>query len=371
VDDAAELPKGLGGTSLTLLARGLLQRGYELTVVSLDHAVTDEVVLTGPQLRLSIGPFRRRHRARDGYRVERRYLEGALRRERPDLIHAHWTYEYALAALRSGFPTVITVRDWAPAILRLIPDPYRAARLVMNTRVLAAARHLTAISPYIAERLRRWGRPPLALVPNGVEDEAFLGTERARRSDDPVLIAVNDGFTSRKNVGTLLQAHRLVRMRRPGCRLVLIGTDHEQGGRAHRWAQERGLADSVEFRGPVPYLEVRRALREADVFVHPSREESFGMVVLEAMAQRLPAVGGLRSGAVPWVLDGGRAGELTDIEDPRAIADTVERLLGDDEHWASVGKAGYEHAWEHFRMTRIVQDYLDVYERVRPGISAR
>jgi L-malate glycosyltransferase len=368
--DEADAPTGLGGTPVTLLARGLLRRGYALTIISLDLAVTDEVILSGPRLRVCIGHFRARHRGRDGYRHERRYLTGALRRERPSLVHAHWTYEYALAALSSGAPTLVTMHDWAPTILRIMPDPYRAVRLVMNARALAAAKHLTAVSPYLAQRVRRWRRPLLGVVPNGVEDEAFLTAERVQRADDPVLVAVNDGFTARKNVGTLLKGHRLLRTSYPAARLLLVGTDYEQGGLADRWARQQRLSEGVEFHGPVPYLRVRQLLREADVFVHPSIEESFGLVLLEAMAQRLPVVAGARSGAVPWVLANGRAGQLTDITQPAQIASAVRGLVEDGGRYQAVARAGYEHAWKHFRMDRVVDGYLEVYERVRPGIVA-
>jgi glycosyltransferase involved in cell wall biosynthesis len=362
-----QLPKGLGATPVTLLARELLRRGHELVIATLDLAVQREVVLEGPQLRICLQPFRDRHRGRDAYRVERRHLEATLRRERPDLVHAHWNYEYALAALRSGLPTLVTVHDWAPTILRWLPDPYRAARLTMFVRSLAAARHLTTVSPYLAARIRRWRRAPVPVVPNALEDEAFDDSPRTLRPDGQVLLAINDGFSPWKNVTRLLEAYRLLRGQAPASRLVLVGADHEAGGVAERWAAPRGLTAGVEFRGQVPYPEVRRLLARADVLVHPSLEESFGMVLLEAMAQGLPVVAGRRSGAVPWVLGQGRAGVLTDVTSPQAIAAAVAGLLSDGRRWASCSRAAHEHAWERFRIGRVVDDYLQVYARVRPA----
>lgn len=357
-------PHRQGGTAVTLLARELLRRGCEIVVASLDPGVARAVVLSGPRLTVHVLPLRARHRARDAYREERRDLEGVLRRTAPDLVHAHWSYEYALAALASRLPTLVTVHDWAPTILRMMPDPYRAVRLGMNVRALAGARYLTAPSPYLAGRLRRWRRPVTGVVPHGLEDGDFDGTERRANRRGAVLVAVNDGFTPWKNVPALLRAFALVRGEDRAVRLVLVGQDHEPGGPAHRWARDRGMDEGVEFLGPLPHGEVLSRLRATDVLVHPSREESFGLVVLEALAQGLPVVAGAASGAVPWLLDGGRAGELTDVNSPRSLAGAIEGLLADPARAAEVGRAGYERAWGNFRIAQVADRYLDVYDQV-------
>ena len=357
--DPATLPRGLGATPVTLLARGLLRRGHELVIATLEH-IDHELVLEGPQLRLCLAPHRDRHYGRDGQRAERRALEATMRREAPDLVHAHWTYEYALAALRSGLPTLVTVHDWAPTILRMLPDPYRAVRLGMAVSTLARARHLTTVSPHIAGHLRRVGRRP-AVVPNGLEDAAFDGAPRKLAADAPLLLSINDGFRPWKNMQTLLRAYHQVRGALPGARLVLVGQDHEAGGLAQQWADAAGLSEGVEFVGPVPYPRVRELLAGADLLVHPSLEESFGMVVLEAMAQGLPVVGGASSGAVPWVTGYGRGGLLVDVRDPAAIAGAVLGLVDDAEHWTALSRGAHEHAWEQFRMERVVDGYLAAY----------
>jgi L-malate glycosyltransferase len=361
---AGDLPPGLGQTPVTMLARGLLRRGVSLTIATLDLTVDREVVLEGPALRLCVQPFRDRHRGRDAYRVERRLLVETLRREAPDLVHAHWSYEYALAGLRSGAPTLVTVHDWAPTILRWMPDPYRAVRLGMYVAATARARYFTAVSPYMAAKVRRWRRVGVQVVPNALEDGAFDDRDRELQRDAPVLVAINDGFVPWKNVGRLLQAYRLARATRPGARLVLVGNGYGPDGDAEQWAAARGLTSGVEFRGPVPYEQIRELLAGADLLVHPSLEESFGMVLLEAMAQRVPVIGGARSGAVPWVLDHGGAGVLTDITSPSAIAAAITGLLDDPARWSALSRAGYDRAWNEFRLDRVVDGYLRAYDRV-------
>jgi glycosyltransferase involved in cell wall biosynthesis len=111
--------------------------------------------------------------------------------------------------------------------------------------------------------------------------------------------------------------------------------------------------------------------------VAPTLEESFGMTVLEAMARSVPVVGGHSSGAVPWLLDFGRAGELTDVRRPERIADTVVTLAGNPRHRQRLGPAGLERA-RSFGWPSLVPCYEEQYQRVLhdrhvrvPGPSVR
>lgn len=374
LDHRGRVPPGLGSTSLTRLVCGLLDRGVRLSVVTCAPSVptvAEEVVAEGPGLRLRVGPFRPAGRARDGFRVERAYVREALRDEAPDLVHAHWTYEYALGALAWDAGALVTFRDWAPTVLRYHPHPYRVVRLAMQVRVLQRARAAVAISPYLARRVRRWFRGPVTVIPNGLEEAAFDPAPRALHDrQEPRLIAVNSGFGARKNVGSLLRAFALVRTRRPRCRLALVGDGYGPAGPAQAWARRRGLTAGVEFHGRVPPGEVRELMRAADVLVHPSREETFGNVLLEAMAQGLPVIGGRRSGAVPWVLGGGSAGLLTDVTHPPTLAAAALGLLADPDGWSRLSRAGYRRAWERFRLSRVVDGHLDLYARLASGEAA-
>lgn len=367
--ESGNLPIGLAaGTPVTLLALELLRRGHEVVVATLSPDVSHGLRFKGEGLTVRVGHYRPRHRARDLFRVERDHITEALRREAPDIVHAHWTYEYALGALASGAPTLVTIRDWAPTILRLSPDPYRLVRLLMHTAAVVRSRHLTVTSPYMHDLVRRWKRVDVPIIPNAVDDGAFRPRTRPLDSS-PHLIAVNNGFFGRKNLPVLLEAFALVRKRVPACRLTLVGATQQPDGEAHRWARMRGLDQHVDFYGSVPYARLPDLMRRADVFVHPSLEESFGMVLVEAMSQGLPVVGGRDSGAVPWVLNNGQAGNLTDVRSPRAVSDAILEMVSDEARWRYYSMRGYAHASEHFRLSRVVDAYVKEYSRVLTDVG--
>ncbi len=358
------------GTPVWQLVSDLTGRGEHIAVVTLDQATSTLVTLRGELLDVACGPYRAHHRMRDLMRAERHAVRDGLLCMRPDLVHAHWCYEYALGALATGLPTLVSVRDWAPTVVRHMvarARPYWTGRAVMFFMTLARARYLTVNSPYLANNVRRFSRAAIEIIPNGLPDAGFARRQPKRSAADdrpPVIVSVNNGFGPLKNVKRLLEAFRELRQRGLDCRLDLVGDDYGPGGTCEMWARQRRLAAGVMFMGRLPRERVFEMMAHATVLAHPSREESFGMTLIEAMSQRLAIVGGQRSGAVPWVLGGGKAGLLVDIEDPRALSEAIEAVVTQPPLRERLATDGYTHAWQNFRQSRVTDLYQAVYGRL-------
>ncbi len=363
-----DLPPGRGGTPVTQLAVQLLQRGHRVVLVTLDERMSQRRVWKEGPLTLDIAPFRLRRRARDVFRQERFAIKTALESHEVDLVHAHWTYEYALGALAARKPTLVTMRDWPPTILRYEFDAYHLVRLMMAARVVTRARYMSVTSPYMQVRLQRVTKLPIPIIPNALTSDIFYDQSRTADLIKPTLLAVNARFNRRKNVSRLLEAFQLVRTSIPHAVLILVGNDYGQSGVAARWASRRGLDVGVTFVGPQSHTDVLARMRSADLFVHPALEESFGMVLVEAMAQGTPIVGGRRSGAVPWVLDHGRAGDLVDVSDSKALAHAICESLADPARWKDMSNRGKRHAFDSFNLDSVVDQYIDVYEKIMEGL---
>jgi glycosyltransferase involved in cell wall biosynthesis len=345
----ARAPEGLGGTPVNHLARELLRRGHRLVIFTLDPAVDEELVLAGPRLKICIGPFRYK-RARDLFRLERRALENAMRRERPALVHAQWTYEFALAAIAAKLPHVVTAHDAPLQVLRLNLIPYRAARTVMAFRAVRGADRIMAVSPYVARHLERYFRPRarVGVIPNGLPAETFAEPADARRSAGMLTFAtVLNGWAGFKNGQVAIDAFaRFRRIHGPACRLIMFGAEHGTGEPAARWAHDRGIADGIEFAGATAYGTLQQRLAsECDVLVHPALEEAHPMAVLEAQAKGIPVIGGIRSGGVPAALASG-AGLLVDVTSASAVCDAMLRLAGDEPLRRQIAREGFRRARE-------------------------
>ncbi len=358
---------------VTLLAETLLRRGHTLIIFTLDAAVREEVILTGPRLKICVGPYRSRHRARDFFRAERAYLQQAMRRENPPLINAHWTYEYALPALDSGIPAIITARDAPFTILRLNPTPYRFMRTLMAMKVARNACTMTANSTYTAEywQNRMCFRGRMSVIPNGVPESLFSLAEKRplTRPDHTVTFGmVLAGWGGRKNPKRGIESFGRLRKNRPDVRLCMFGRGYGPNQQAWRWARRRGFSDGIDFVGPLKHGDLMQRLAEdIDVLVHPALEESFGNTLIEAMAMGVPVIGGRDSGAVPWVLDQGRAGLLTNVRSSKALAGAMQTLADDPARRNELSRTARKSARQRFSMDRIADMYEQLYTNFSDG----
>ena len=97
------------------------------------------------------------------------------------------------------------------------------------------------------------------------------------------------------------------------------------------------------------------------MFVHTSRWEGFGIVLLEAMLAALPIVA-TRVSAVPEVVADGATGILVEPGDVSGLSESLSRLLADPDHAAALGRAGLERARSAFSVARMVDDTTAVYD---------
>ncbi|MEM7790635.1 MAG: glycosyltransferase family 4 protein [Verrucomicrobiota bacterium] len=357
------LPEAYSVPMNALLVSAFLEKGHEVVVFGLSENVSEPQTYTSGKLKICLGRYRKGQRARDFFRVERNDLMQLMRDEPCDILNAHWTYEFALAALAVDRNAIVTVRDWAPEILKQMPDVYRFVRLLMALKVYLRGKTFTVNSPYMKRLLDKWTWHTGLLVANGLADRSFEPVAQWRDATrERTIIAINRGFFERKNIPTLLRAFAHLREKVANVRLLLIGDGSEEGAAGHTWASENSLDEGVDFLGSLPYLEVQSYLRESSLLVHPSYEESFGMVLIEAMAKGVPVIAGKESGAVPWVLDDGRAGVLVDVSNPETLAGSMTLLLNDEKEWQKFSQFGYKHAKESFGMSSVADKYLEIYE---------
>ena len=217
-EELAKAPKGLGGSPVNLLARELLNRGYRLLIVSLDPAVENEVIIEGERVKIVFGPYRRK-RARDVFAKEIEFVTQVLQREAPDLVHAHWTYEFALGAAATNIPHLVTAHDAPFNVLRLDFSPYRIIRTYMAFRALRRIRNLTAVAPYVASHLKRFlrYRRHIQVIPNGMPAALFEGDGAARTASPLTFATILVGWSGRKNGERAIEAFARVRQRVGKC----------------------------------------------------------------------------------------------------------------------------------------------------------
>jgi len=363
---------GMGGTAVTPVIIELLRRGHDVTVYTLSRGGGREQIYQWGRLRICVGPCRQHHLALNYFRPEIAYLKRMIQADAPPFVHAHWTYEFSIGALRSGVPTVTTIHDMPWNVLRYFRDSYRALRLIMAYEVAFRGKHFTAVSEDAALHFRRYFKPgaQVDVIPNGLPSAAFeLGRQPVEKVGGGITFAtILQGWSRRKNATGALKAFGVVQREVPGARLLMFGMNYEQEGPAQQWASRKNLDTGVSFVGVLPYDELLKRLhQEADVIVHPSLDESFSMVALEGMALWKPVIAGKSTPGVREVLGFGKSGVLVDVRDPASLAEAMIRLAHDGAYRTSVARRGFERASSHYTMEAVVNQYEALYAKMLRG----
>jgi L-malate glycosyltransferase len=353
------MPLGLGGIPVTLLAEALVNRGHEVHVVTVSSEVSAPWHSARGALSVTVVPFRARarDRARDLFRREVLGLSDALGEQPHDVVHAHWTYEFALAAQRGREPVVVTAHDAPFTVLRHHHDLYRLIRLSMAVRTRVRTHHLTAVSPYLAARWHRQMvyRHPIAIVPN---ISPFEPRREHSRPDGVHIVDIADA-SRLKNVPTLLRAFARIRQEVPDADLTLVGGGLGTDEACATGARAEGLATGVRFLGILSRDRVRAELARATMMVHASLEEGQPVSLLEALAWGLPIVAGRDSGGCAWTLDDGAAGTLVDVADPQAIANAV---IAESNQRRSEPEVGWKLLDTRYSADAVARSYERVYD---------
>ena len=271
--------------------------------------------------------------------------------ERVDLVHANTVtvLPAVLAALWTGQRLVWHIHE-------IVPE--RFGKGLLARLVLLAADHAVAVSSAARTALSPREDPRLIVIPNGVAD---LGASPPPSS--PPVVSFIGRLSERKGPQVFLAAAlRLVR-RFPEVRFVLAGDEpfgsEELTARLHDQARHEELQNRVIFR---PFREETSDLyAEASVVVSPSLlPESFGLVILEAMAAARPVVASSVGGPAELIVDG-ENGFLVPPGDAEALADAIGRLLEDPERRRRMGEAGRKRALDCFPIEKTAARFGQLY----------
>lgn len=365
----SDVASGLGSTATTPLIQGLLANGHSVTLYTLSRDLNDGVQYNWRNLRVIAGPYRARHLARDYFCHEIHWLQRAIERDAPGFIHAHWTYEFALAPLRLGIPTMVTIHDLPWKVLSYFRDMYRSVRLAMAYEVAVRGRMFTAVSQEAATHFRRYFKPgcEIAVINNGLKDESFTDRpEAVENTGNLVFGTILQGWSERKNPKSVLRAFAQVLDTLPRAELHMYGADYEVGGVAHEWAKKNGLDTRVTFVGVLENSKLLSDVaKDVDVVVHPSLDEAFSVTILEAMALKKPIVAGALTSGMQELLDAGRCGMLVDVQNVQALAEAMLVLGRSDRLRTDLGERARLRAWTHYRMTSVVEQYERLYRRAQ------
>jgi L-malate glycosyltransferase len=288
--------------------------------------------------------------------------------EKLDLLHVHYAIPHSVSALLARAMA-------APRRLPFITTLHGTdITLVGNNRsFLPITRYsieqsdgVTSISHYLLRRtLEDFDiKRPIEVIPNFVNCDLYqrkpnpkLRAEWAPNGE-PILMHLSN-FRPVKRILDAIEIFALVREKMPA-RLVMIG-DGPDRAPAEELARKLGVQNDVLFLGQ--QNEVHEKLSQADLFLLPSRLESFGLAALEAMACETPVIA-TNVGGLPEVVENGVDGYLVEPGDVKTASKYAIDLLSRADRGREMGQLARVHARKKFCANDVIPKYEAYYEQV-------
>lgn len=349
------------------LAQSLLGRGHEVSVLAPadeDTPLPEYVVGCGRALpipyngsvaRLTFGPL-------TASRVGRWVEDGRF-----DVVHIHEPLVPSLSVLALWAASGPIVATFHTSLVRsrAMQAAYplvRSSLEKINARIAVSEAARQTVTTHVGG--------DAVVIPNGVFVDRFAAaTPRPPWSGAPgrpTLAFLGRIDEPRKGLPVLLEAMPAVLDAHPGTRLLVAGHGDLAAARDRIARLDPRVADACELLGPIEEADKRALLASVDAYVAPhTGGESFGIVLVEAMAAGAPVVA---SDLAPFaqVLAGGDAGELFATGDAAALAGALTRVLGDDALRTRLRRIGRSTA-ARYDWSVVTRDVLAVYETVLAG----
>lgn len=280
----------------------------------------------------------------------------------PDIIHAHsalFAGSLALAIKQAyGVPIVLTEHS------TIVNSGLDRNRKFEMQRVVVGSDACIAVSVQLASDLNSNYPPGLGkwmYIPNLV-DPAFLAAE-LRRNDAPMStfsVIVVALLTKRKRLDLMFSAFALAFKGEPQVTLQVVG-DGAELNRLRRLSHELQIAHQICFSGTLTREQVTKSILNADALVLTSSYETFGVVLVEALALGKPVIA-TRCGGPESIVRDGIDGYLVPTDDPNALATALKKLQRNYVEFSpQTLRSGCE---QRFGANSVVSELMDTYSQV-------
>lgn len=220
-----------------------------------------------------------------------------------------------------------------------------------------------ACSNHLAQRVQKALNADIAcrIIYNGVDAEKFAERGMANAATGKNIILSVGKFDYNKGQDVLIEAFSRISGEFPNALLHLVGGDGANLNSLRTLAMTAGLAERIQFFVDIPPEEMPSYFSRASIFAFPSRQEGFGLVLLEAGAFSLPVVAS-RVGGIPEIIEDSVTGVLIEPDDPSALAHALRRLFSEPSAAQKLGDRLHQRVCESFSWVNTLQEYEALIE---------
>jgi len=291
-------------------------------------------------------------------------IKEVLAREKFDIIHLHEPFMPMLCSAVIRFSDTVNIGTFHAAGSK--PGYYWGwpISVVMLHRRRQKLAGRIAVSKLAMNNAIKHVPGHYDIIPNGIDLEHFSGSVLPidEFCDGKKNILFVGRLEKRKGMDYLLKAYEKVKKECPESRLIIVGPGTRSRRKYEKQVSKKGLTDVV-FVGNVSYDELPRYYKTADIFCAPATgQESFGIVLLEAMAVGTPVVATNIDGYA-GVMTNGQEGLLVPPKNEHELARALLKLMSDDSLRQQMGDSGLATA-QKYDWEKVARRVLDYYEKI-------
>jgi len=292
-----------------------------------------------------------------------RFLESSF-----DVVHFHVPLP---PSIRTSLPTIVTVHalvELEREMNKSIDLPSLERKLFSNfhysigLKLLRNADLITTVSKFVAKHVQKYfgyNWNDLPITRNGV-DTKFFKPGKFQEKSSYILYAGSLDY--RKGLLDLVTSAKYICRVYPNIPFILVGTGPFER-RLKKTVNKLGLYNNFSFVGNVNRDTLLKYYQKASIFMLPSYYESMPCVLLEAMACGLPIIATSIGGTPEFVLNG-KTGFLVPMQDPKALASVVLKLLRNNDLREEIGKSSRERVERYYSLDTMTEKVLNCYKSI-------
>lgn len=359
------VPRGMGGSAVFELVKGLIETGIEIHILTLQPGLEKIIEFHNNKVHYYLIPRRKKGSLRDLWRKERKLIIDTLRKINADVVHANWTYEYALAAINyDRNKALITAHDIPYKILKYTLSPYYLPLFFVSYYIYKKVKWITFVSDsvknyaekYLNRDCKYW------IIPNIINLSDYKDyIKNKEKNGTPEKYFISVGLWNRlKNLKTSIKAFSLFVEKNPEYYYILIGPGLEKNSKAEKWILRNKYEKNVILLGKLSREETLFYLSKATALIHPSFTEAHPMAVGEAMALGVPVIVGENSDGATELVKKGEFGFITNIKRKQNILKTMEYIITNKktDNNKNISKNFIN---DNYLVDKIIYEYMNIY----------
>ena len=342
------------------ISKGLVKKGYNITVLCATKEGQDKTeILDGIKVIRQKPDFIISNTA---IRLNLYFtLSKLLKKEKFDLVNAHTPVPYyadiaSYASKKNKVPFILTYHAGSLIKGKPVIDTISKVYQILEKRMLKNATKIITVTDFVKEKYLGNYKEKIVIISPGADTQRFVPKDSTKKEGLLFVGQLNEGHKW-KGLKYLLDAMALLPK---DIKLTVVG-DGNLLSFYKGYAESKRL--NVEFKGKITDDDLIVQLQNSKILVLPSYSaaESFGMVLVEAMACGTPVVGS-DIGGIPYVIKENKTGLLVEPKNPTAIAETIEKLYNNKKLWDTLKENGIKEVKEKYDWKMIVDKTEKVFK---------